>query len=364
MICETLRYDLDYTFNKLSSDEKEKLCNSTILITGFAGFIGYYFMRFFQHNKMKLNLKKVIAIDNFMLGCPKWVEDFKEDSIFQIEKFDISKDNISDIKDAENVDYVIHMASIASPTFYRKFPIETIDANIWGLRSLLEFYKEKSIKGFLFYSSSEVYGNPDSDNIPTAENYNGNVSITGPRSCYDESKRFGETICMLFSEKYNMPIGVVRPFNNYGPGMKISDKRVPADFAKAVKENRNIEILSNGLPTRTFCYIADAVNGYLKILLYGKYDFFNIGIANPEISIEELANIYKKNGEEVFKYTGNITYNKSNEKHYLTHNPQHRCPNIDKAKVLLNYKPEIDVTMGVKRFLKFIKESEEYEYLW
>ena len=124
------------------------------------------------------------------------------------------------------------MASIASPMFYRKYPIETLDANIWGLRRLLDYYMEKEMKGFLFYSSSELYGDPAPEAVPTSEDYNGNVCATGPRACYDESKRFGETMCMLFAQQYGMPIGVVRPFNNYGPGMKINDKRVPADFAK------------------------------------------------------------------------------------------------------------------------------------
>ena len=105
------------------------------------------------------------------------------------------------MKGAEHADFVIHMASIASPMFYRRYPIETLDANVWGLRSLLDFYCEKPIKGFLFYSSSELYGDPDADHVPTSEEYYGYVCATGPRACYDESKRFGETLCMLFAQK-------------------------------------------------------------------------------------------------------------------------------------------------------------------
>ena len=201
-----------------------------------------------------------------MLGQPEWIKKIAKNDIIDLHKFDIIIDNIQDIKFSDQVNLIIHMASIASPTFYRKYPIETLDANIWGLRSLFDYYKDKNIKGFLFFSSSEIYVDPTPENIPTSEEYNGNVSATGPRACYDESKRFGETMCRLFSEKYNMPIGVVRPFNNYGPGMKINDKRVPADFANAVYNNKNITILSDGRPTRTFCYVADAIVGYLKIL--------------------------------------------------------------------------------------------------
>ena len=198
------------------------------------------------------------------------------------------------------------MASIASPTFYRKHPIETLDANIWGLRKILDFYKNKEIKGILMFSSSEVYGDPDSKNIPTTEKYLGNVSSIGPRACYDESKRFSETLCYLYAQKFGMPISMVRPFNNYGPGMSIRDKRVPADFALAILKNNDITIFSDGSPTRTFCYVTDAIVGYLKALTYGKFDIFNIGIDKPEISIYELAKIYKEKGNLIFNYDKKI----------------------------------------------------------
>lgn len=364
MTPNVLKDDFDHTFNGLSAEEREKMREATLLITGCGGFLGYYFMHFFRDKAAELGLKKVIALDNFMLGYPAWVKKLEEDALFDIQKFDIISDKIENVKGAEQADFIIHMASIASPVFYRQYPIETLDANIWGLRSLLDFYKDKFIKGFLFYSSSELYGNPDAAHVPTSEEYYGYVCATGPRACYDESKRFGETMCMLFAQKYGMPIGVARPFNNYGPGMRINDKRVPADFALAIKENRDIEILSNGSPTRTFCYIADAINGYLKILLHGTYDYFNIGIESPEISISQLAEYYVEAGREVFGYTGKVVYAISDDKDYLTNNPQRRCPNIDKARRILHYNPSILVKDGVKRFLTFIKESSEEEYKW
>jgi UDP-glucuronate decarboxylase len=359
-----LEKDFDHTLNGLSTEEREKLKGSTILITGCGGFLGYYYMHFFNAKAEALQLKQVIALDNFMLGYPAWIKKLELNPVFNIQKFDIIKDHITDVKGADKADFIIHMASIASPMFYRKYPIETLDANIWGLRSLLDFYKSKPIKGFLFYSSSELYGNPDPAHVPTSEDYYGYVCATGPRSCYDESKRFGETMCMLFAEKYNLPIEVARPFNNYGPGMRINDKRVPADFALAIKENRDIEILSNGSPTRTFCYIADAVCGYLKVLLHGTYDYFNIGIEKPEISISQLAEIYVAAGKQIYGYTGKVNYATSADKEYLTNNPQRRCPNIDKARRVLGYAPSISVEDGVTRFLTFIKESDECEYKW
>jgi len=223
--------DIQYTYTSLSDNEKHSLRNSTILITGACGFLGYYFLRFFQQMGKDLGIKKVIALDNFMLGKPAWLQSFSDDALFDIKQFNVISDSIADVPQAIEADFVIHMASIASPIFYRKYPIETLDANIWGLRNLLDFYKDKKIQGFLFFSSSEVYGNPDQRFVPTNEAYYGYVSITGPRACYDESKRFGETMCMLFAQQYTLPIGVARPFNNYGPGMKLNDRRVPADFA-------------------------------------------------------------------------------------------------------------------------------------
>lgn len=361
MICDE---DLKYIYCNLSDEEKEKFEDATILITGCGGFLGYYFMHFFDKYAEKLSIKKVIGLDNFMLGKSEWINRLNEKNLFEIVKFDIITDEISNVIGSNEANLIIHMASIASPTFYRQYPIETLDANIWGLRRLFDFYVDKNIKGFLFFSSSEIYGNPDSNNIPTSEEYNGNVSCTGPRACYDESKRFGETMCRLFSEKYDMPIGVVRPFNNYGPGMKINDKRVPADFAKAIYENKDINILSDGSPTRTFCYISDAITGYLKILVHGKYDYFNIGIDFPEISVKELADIYVKAGKDIFNYTGRVIYETSEDQDYLTNNPQRRCPNINKARNILIYNPSINVEEGVKRFLTFIKENDETEFLW
>lgn len=364
MITEQLAKDLEHTYNSLLKEERSRLEGAGILITGCAGFLGFYFVHFLYQYREQLRIKKIICLDNFMLGYPKWIDEMATDEHFIVKRFDIIKNRIEEITEAAEADYIIHMASIASPMFYRQYPIETLDANIWGLRSLLDYYRERSVRGFLFYSSSELYGDPVPEAVPTPEDYNGNVSATGPRACYDESKRFGETMCMLFAKQYGMPIGVVRPFNNYGPGMKINDKRVPADFAKNILEGKDITILSNGSPSRTFCYIADAVAGYLKILLHGSYDYFNIGIEKPEITISRLAEIYQEAGTELVGYTGSVSYAVSEDKDYLTNNPQRRCPDITKARTVLGYEPAILVEEGVRRFLTFIKESPEENLIW
>lgn len=352
--------DLQYIFQKLGQHEKEKLRNSRILVTGCGGFLGYYLMSFLSEYSNKLGIGKIIGIDNFKLGKPKWITELSNlNNKIEIYPIDITQFSLFNHEKITDIDYIIHMASIASPTFYRKYPLETVEANVLGLRALLEFYKDKEIRGFLFFSSSEVYGDPDPSYIPTAEDYRGNVSMIGPRASYDESKRFGETLCYLYAEKYSIPISIVRPFNSYGPGMRLNDKRVPADFAKAVVENKKLVIYSDGKPTRTFCYVADAIVGYLKALLYQPFDFFNIGIDMPEISVKELAKIYQQTGSVIYNFDQTIEFRESAEPSYLTHNPSRRCPDISKARELLKYEPTISVVEGVHRFLSFIKEGGE-----
>lgn len=351
-----VREDMEYIFESIS-DKKEKFKDSNVFITGCCGFLGYYFLQFFNLYKKKLGIKSIVAVDNFQVGRPVWGDEIIKDGNVELEEFDIVKDDISAIAREKENAFVIHMASVASPTFYRKYPIQTIEANIWGLKRLLDDYRNTSLRGFLFFSSSEIYGDPTPENVPTPETYRGYVNTVGPRACYDESKRFGETICYEYAKEYKMPIGLARPFNNYGPGMKLDDKRVPADFAKAVMNGDDIVILSDGKPTRTYCYIADAIAGYMKILLHGKFDFFNIGIEKPEISVRELAEIYVETAKELLGYDGKIVYKISEDKNYTTDNPNRRCPIVEKARKMLGYDPKIYVREGVGRFLAYLKEE-------
>lgn len=358
--------DMQRIYNGFTENERERFKGSTFLFTGGAGFLGFYFITFLTCYQRELGIRKVICLDNFQVGCPPWLKELSAAGQIELYKFNVITDDIADVPGAEDANYIYHMASIASPIFYRKYPIETLDANIWGLRRLLDFYCEKPIKGFAFYSSSEIYGDPTADNIPTPETYRGNVDCQGPRACYDEAKRFGETMCYLFHQKYQMPISIIRPFNNYGPGMRLNDARVPADFANAVRQNQNIVMFSDGSPTRTFCYISDAITGYLKAILYAEKGFeaFNIGMDKPEISIRHLAEIYAEAGKEVFGYTGQIEFSISEDKEYMKNNPNRRCPVIDKARSLLAYAPQVPVEQGVRYFLEYIKESREQELIW
>jgi nucleoside-diphosphate-sugar epimerase len=242
-------------------------------------------------------------------------------------------------------------------------PIETMDANVNGLRFLLDYFRNlkennKPVNGFLFFSTSEIYGDPSTENIPTPESYNGNVSCTGPRACYDESKRFGETLCVNFSKEHDLPIKIARPFNNFGPGLKITDRRVIPDFARDVLEGRDIIMMSDGSPTRTFCYIADAIVGYYKILVRGKSGSpYNIGVEEPEISMAYMAERVVGLARELFGYKGKVVLQTSTDKNYLVDNPNRRCPNITKARNDLDYNPGIDLDEGLRRSLIWYSDN-------
>ncbi len=353
-----LEQDLDRILAGLGPVERAKLDGATILVTGCAGFLGFYFLHLLAGRAEKLGIRRVIGLDNFMLGRPRWLDALASEApALELHPFNVISDRLDTVPVAGAADLIIHMASIASPMFYRQFPIETLDANVWGLRALLDFYRGKPLRGFLFFSSSEVYGDPAPEFIPTDELYRGNVATIGPRACYDEAKRFGETLCSLFAQKHEMPISIVRPFNNYGPGMSLGDQRVPADFAKAVMEERDIEILSDGSPTRTFCYISDAITGFIKVLAHGRFDTFNIGIDKPEITIRTLAEIYCRQGRRILGYTGAARFGKPLDPDYLVDNPNRRCPVIDKARRMLGYAPTVDVEEGIGRFLEFLKHG-------
>lgn len=356
--------DLAYITENLKI-ELSAIAGKKLLITGGAGFLGYYLIQtalYWNRSFGKKRAAQITVYDNYMRGFPQWLKNLKESDGLKLVKHDISKPLPGDMEDFQ---FIIHAASFASPVFYRKHPIETMDANVNGLRLLLDYCqrqkdKGKPVKSFLFFSSSEIYGDPTDDNIPTPETYRGNVSCTGHRACYDESKRYAETLCVNFARKYNLPIKIVRPFNNYGPGMRISDGRVIADFARDILSGRDIIMFSDGAPSRTFCYIADAIIGYYKVLVKGRNgEAYNIGVERPEVSISDLAMLLAVLAKEIFDYGGRVIHQVSKDKNYLIDNPSRRCPIIDKAKTELGYRPSISLEEGVRRSLIWYSKNRE-----
>lgn len=345
--------DIKDIYNELQ-DTLQKIEGSTWLISGGGGFIGGYFLDLLSYCNREIFKKpcKVICLENFISGVPERIEHLRSDKNFRI----MNKDVVKPFSIRGRIDYIVHAASIASPTFYRKYPIETIEANVSGLKNLLELSKRKAVKSFLFFSTSEIYGNPPAECIPTSEEYNGNVSCTGPRACYDESKRLGETLCVNYYRQYDIPVKVVRPFNVYGPGLRIDDKRVIPDLFNNALNGKKLELLSNGSPSRSFCYISDAMCGFMKALLSDcSGEAFNIGNDQAEISMLELACAIADSVGGV-----EVEYKESEEPDYLVDNPQRRCPNLSKAKTLLNYTPKIELKAGLKKLLEWYMGTYEF----
>lgn len=363
---EVINQDLAYILENLE-EEFDLMSGNNLLITGGAGFLGYYLTQsitVWNRNRPKSKKINLTVFDNFIRGMPNWMNELATQQELCLVKHDMTAPLSTDM---QGFQYIIHAAGIASPTYYRKYPIETMDANINGLRALLEYCRiqkknKMSVIGFLYYSSSEIYGDPTPENIPTPETYRGNVSCTGPRACYDESKRYGETLCVNFAGQFDLPIKVARPFNNYGPGLKISDRRVIPDFCRDIFSGKDIVMLSDGSPTRTFCYVADAAIGYYKILLRGRSgEAYNIGVERPEISMVELAGRIAEIAKELFGYRGKVVFEESHDKNYLIDNPNRRCPKIEKARSELGYDPKITLNEGLKRMLIWYSENREAE---
>ncbi len=352
---QVVENDLEHIATNLA-DEFPRLAGRNLLITGGAGFLGHYLVQSALYwNRTRSGPPiDVTVFDSYIRGVPDWLKRLEGNPHLHLETHNLAEPLPSEIGEFQ---YIIHAASIASPTYYRKDPIGTMDANVNGLRNLLDYARarktaNKAFEGFLFYSSSEIYGDPSQENIPTPETYRGLVSCTGPRACYDEAKRYGETLCVNFAQQAGVPVKAARPFNNYGPGLKITDRRVLPDYARDVLNGRDIVMLSDGSPKRTFCYVADAICGYYKILVKGRPgEAYNVGVELPEISMIELAEKVVALGRELFGYQGQVVRKQSADKDYLLDNPNRRCPIIEKARRELGYNPSIQLDEGLRRSL-------------
>jgi len=332
----------------------EALRGKRALVVGAAGFLGFNLLHFFSYineNRSEDPPMKIVAVDNYLRGHPRWIVELaRSDSNIELRRFDITQPwNEGDCA----FDFIIYGASVASPTFYRRYPLETIDANVSGLRRMLELARWTRCESVLYFSSSEIYGDPPPNEIPTKEGYRGNVACIGPRACYDESKRLGETLCYLYARQYEVPVKIVRPFNNYGPGLRLTDGRVIPDFIRSILADRDIMLHSDGSPMRTFCYSSDALTGYLLALL-SPYNGepFNIGSDTPEISMRDLAHVLLR----IAGSKRRVTQVPSQESDYLTDNPARRCPDISKARAMLGFSPRIGLEAGLTRMLEWHRQ--------
>ena len=328
-------------------DCKKKLKNQKILLVGANGFLGKYFTEVFKELIDKDKIKfKLDCYDNF-ISSKNNPDIPKNHNYIKFYKKDISKIIIK-----KKYDKIIFLAGIASPFIYKKYPLETLSVSYSGLENLLK-YSLKYKTELVFFSSSEIYGNPDKKNIPTKETYYGNVNSFGPRSCYDEGKRVGETLCYIYKNYFNSKIKIIRPFNVFGPLMNKKDYRVIPNIINKINNNQKILIHGSGRQTRTFCYITDAMVGFLRVILFGKFgEIYNIGNQFNEISMIKLVKIFdkllkKKNKFKLVDYP----------KNYPADEPMRRCPNINKAIQDTKYYPKVSVKEGVYRVLKYNKLS-------
>lgn len=315
----------------------------TILISGGAGFIGTNLCE-----RLLAAGHKIICLDNLLTGSQKNIAHLQSRKNF----FFFQQDVCEEFKTKKfQISEIYHLASPADPNLNSKFsymalPFETMRANTIGTWNMCELALKQKAK-LLFASTSEVYGDPLVS--PQSENYRGNVSTTGPRSVYDESKRYGETIVSAFVREKNLDARITRIFNTYGPGMNIGEGRAVVNFINQSLQEKSITIYGDGMQTRSFCYIDDQVDGQILAMEKGNTgEVFNVGNPN-EITILEFATIIKK----LVKSPSKITFSRD----LPTDDPLQRKPDIGKAKKKLGWVPKVELEQGLSKTIKYFKEN-------
>lgn len=310
-----------------------------VLVTGGAGFIGSHLCDRFIREK-----HEVICVDNFLTGFKENIQHLLQHSHFKLIKHDV----IKPLSLSTKIDAIFHLASPASPNHHSKLsyhtlPMETMLVNTQGTLNLLNLAKENKAK-FLFASSSEVYGNPEKH--PQREDYNGNVSTTGPRSVYDESKRFGETLTAHFQRKEGVDARIARIFNTYGPRMQKIDMRMIIQFITQALEGKDITVFGDGKQTRSLCFIDDMIEGLIRLMFYPDTRGEIVNLGSPdEHSVIEYAKIILKLSQS----TSKIVFREP----LPQDDPKKRRPDITKAKNLLNWQPKISLWEGLQKMIVY-----------
>ena len=326
----------------------EILRNKTILIAGGGGFLAAYLVKSLLviGRLHQLNLK-VICLARSLRSVESRLSSYIEDPDLTVVLHDASQLLPNNFPRA---DFIIHAASQASPKFYGIDPVGTLLANSCGTTYLLEYAVKSHAERFLFFSSGEVYGIPLNPNQLVGEQDYGYLDPMNLRSCYAESKRVGETMCVAWGQQYGLHASVVRPFHTYGPGIALDDGRVFADFVADIVAKRDIVLKSDGLAQRPFCYIADATIGFLTVLLRGdKAEAYNVANPDAEISIRDLAvlvaDLFPERDVGV-KFEVPVSNNA-----YLKSPISRCCPSIEKIKAL-DWMPTVSLQDGFRRMIQ------------
>jgi nucleoside-diphosphate-sugar epimerase len=310
----------------------------TALVAGGAGFVGSHLCEALVSLGMK-----VICIDNLGTGRMANLKALTSNRNFKFRKHDIRKP----IKISGKTGYVFHLASYASPPYYQKYSIETLMTNSLGTRNMLEFAKAKKAR-YLITSTSETYGDPKQH--PQKETYWGNVNPVGERSCYDEAKRFAEALTMEYVRKHNLDARIIRIFNTYGPRLQKDDGRVISNFIFQALHNKPITIYGDGSQTRSFCYVTDMVRGLILAMLKPGIKGEVINLGNPgEFTVKEAAGLIKRMTGSKSK----IVY-----KPLPKDDPTRRKPDISKARKLLSWQPQVKLTDGLAKTIKWFRDGE------
>lgn len=322
-----------------------QLKEKTVLITGAAGFLAAYMVEtlLFLNETQQLNVTVIAVVRNRNGFTQRFNHHQNRPDLICLVQ-DISSPLQADRK----VDFIIHAASQASPKYYATDPVGTLSANSIGTAHLLELARLHHVQSFLYFSSAEVYG--ETVRVPTAESDYGYLDPLAVRSCYAESKRMGENMCVSWYHQYGVSTKIVRPFHTYGPGMRLDDGRVYADFVADVVSGRDIIMKSDGLARRSFCYLADATAGFWMVLLNGvNAQAYNIGNPNGEISILDLANLVAGLYPEK-QITVRLEQRKESED-YLPSQISVTCPDITRARSL-GWRPITSIQNGFRNTIE------------
>lgn len=315
---------------------------SKILVAGGAGFIGSNLSR-----KLLDEGNEVIAVDNLISSSESNISTLLTNSAFKFVNHDVTKPLPEDL----SAEVVFHLASPASPNHhsrisYHSLPMETMMVNTVGTMELLKFAQKNNAK-FLFASTSEAYGDPLEH--PQKEDYRGNVSTTGPRAVYDEAKRFGETITSYFWREKGVDARIVRIFNTYGSNMHKDDMRMIARFIMQALANEPITIFGDGSQTRSLCYIDDLIEGLSRLMFYENTKGEVVNLGNPE---EHTVIEYAKIVKELTGSTSEIVHTED----LPQDDPMRRCPDITKAKNLLQWEPQVSLNDGLLKMIEYVKK--------